>query len=137
MNLAINMAKFAYMRNEVPVGASVVNCDNDMVTKGYNQKNSSKLITKHAEIIAIERMCKEIGDWRLSNCVLYVTLEPCLMCIGAIIESRIKKVVIGCNNSHNQDLIGILRKNNIEVVENVLSNECSMILKDFFKAKRK
>ena len=108
-----------------------------MVTKGYNQKNSSKLITKHAEIIAIERMCKEIGDWRLSNCVLYVTLEPCLMCIGAIIESRIKKVVIGCNNSHNQDLIGILRKNNIEVVENVLSNECSMILKDFFKAKRK
>lgn len=137
MNLAINMAKFAYMRNEVPVGAIVVNCDNDMVTKGYNQKNSSKLITKHAEIIAIERMCKEIGDWRLSNCVLYVTLEPCLMCIGAIIESRIKKVVIGCNNSHNQDLIGILRKNNIEVVENVLSNECSMILKDFFKAKRK
>jgi len=137
MNLAINMAKFAYMRNEVPVGAIVVNCDNDMVTKGYNQKNSSKLITKHAEIIAIERMCKEIGDWRLSNCVLYVTLEPCLMCIGAIIESRIKKVVIGCNNSHNQDLIGILRKNNIEVVENILSNECSMILKDFFKAKRK
>lgn len=137
MNLAINMAKFAYMRNEVPVGAIVVNCDNDMVTKGYNQKNSSKLITKHAEIIAIERMCKEIGDWRLSNCVLYVTLEPCLMCIGAIIESRIKKVVIGCNNSHNQDLIGILRKNNIEVVENVLSNDCSMILKDFFKAKRK
>ena len=137
MNLAINMAKFAYMRNEVPVGAIVVNCDNDMVTKGYNQKNSSKLITKHAEIIAIERMCKEIGDWRLNNCVLYVTLEPCLMCIGAIIESRIKKVVIGCNNSHNQDLIGILRKNNIEVVENVLSNECSMILKDFFKAKRK
>ena len=137
MNLAINMAKFAYMRNEVPVGAIVVNCDNDMVTKGYNQKNSSKLITKHAEIIAIERMCKEIGDWRLSNCVLYVTLEPCLLCIGAIIESRIKKVVIGCNNSHNQDLIGILRKNNIEVVENVLSNECSMILKDFFKAKRK
>lgn len=137
MNLAIKMAKFAYMRNEVPVGAIVVNCDNDMVTKGYNQKNSSKLITKHAEIIAIERMCKEIGDWRLSNCVLYVTLEPCLMCIGAIIESRIKKVVIGCNNSHNQDLIGILRKNNIEVVENVLSNECSMILKDFFKAKRK
>lgn len=137
MNLAIKMAKFAYMRNEVPVGAIVVNCDNDMVTKGYNQKNSSKLITKHAEIIAIERMCKEIGDWRLSNCVLYVTLEPCLMCIGAIIESRIKKVVIGCNNSHNQDLIGMLRKNNIEVVENVLSNECSMILKDFFKAKRK
>lgn len=137
MNLAIKMAKFAYTRNEVPVGAIVVNCDNDMVTKGYNQKNSSKLITKHAEIIAIERMCKEICDWRLSNCVLYVTLEPCLMCIGAIIESRIKKVVIGCNNSHNQDLIGILRKNNIEVVENVLSNECSMILKDFFKAKRK
>lgn len=137
MNLAIKMAKFAYTRNEVPVGAIVVNSDNDMVTKGYNQKNSSKLITKHAEIIAIERMCKEIGDWRLSNCVLYVTLEPCLMCIGAIIESRIKKVVIGCNNSHNQDLIGILRKNNIEVVENVLSNECSMILKDFFKAKRK
>lgn len=137
MNLAIKMARFAYMRNEVPVGAVVINCDNDMVTKGYNQKNSSKLITKHAEIIAIERMCKEIGDWRLSNCVLYVTLEPCLMCIGAIIESRIKKVVIGCNNSHNQDLIGILRKNNIEVVENVLSNDCSMILKDFFKAKRK
>lgn len=137
MNLAIKMAKFAYTINEVPVGAIVVNCDNDMVTKGYNQKNSSKLITKHAEIIAIERMCKEIGDWRLSNCVLYVTLEPCLMCIGAIIESRIKKVVIGCNNSHNQDLIGILRKNNIEVVENVLSNDCSMILKDFFKAKRK
>ena len=137
MNLAIKMAKFAYTRNEGPVGAIVVNCDNDMVTKGYNQKNSSKLITKHAEIIAIERMCKEIGDWRLSNCVLYVTLEPCLMCIGAIIESRIKKVVIGCNNSHNQDLIGILRKSNIEVVENVLSNECSMILKDFFKAKRK
>ena len=111
MNLAIKMARFAYMRNEVPVGAVVINCDNNMVTKGYNQKNSSKLVTKHAEIIAIERMCKKIGDWRLSNCVLYVTLEPCLMCIGAIIESRIKKVVIGCNNSHNRDLIDLLKKN--------------------------
>ena len=137
MNLAIKMARFAYMRNEVPVGAVVINRDNNMVTKGYNQKNSSKLVTKHAEIIAIERMCKKIGDWRLSNCVLYVTLEPCLMCIGAIIESRIKKVVIGCNNSHNRDLIDLLKKNKIEVVENVLSNECCMILKDFFKAKRK
>ena len=137
MNLAIKMARFAYMRNEVPVGAVVINCDNNMVTKGYNQKNSSKLVTKHAEIIAIERMCKKIGDWRLSNCVLYVTLEPCLMCIGAIIESRIKKVVIGCNNSHNRDLIDLLKKNKIEVVENVLSNECCMILKDFFTAKRK
>lgn len=137
MNLAIKLAKKAYKKNEVPVGALLIDFDKNIVTKAYNKKDITKLATKHAEIIVIEKMCKKIGDWRLDNCTLYVTLEPCLMCIGAIIESRIKKVVIGCGSNYDENYINILRKNKIEVVEGVLSEKCSALLKDFFKEKRK
>lgn len=136
MKKAINEAKIAYQKNEVPVGAVVVDFKKNIVVSSYNKKNITKIATKHAEIIAIEKMCKKIGDWRLENCVLYVTLEPCLMCAGAIIESRIKKVIIGCSRDIECNVVGFLEKHNVEIVVGVEKEECSNLLKAFFKEKR-
>lgn len=92
MDLAIKLATKAEKNGDVPVGAVIVNSDK-VIAKAYNKKEKNKIATKHAEIIAIEKACKKIKDWRLNDCTLYVTMEPCIMCTGAIIQSRIKKII--------------------------------------------
>ena len=141
MKEAIKQAKKAYAIGEVPIGVVIVK-DDKIISRAYNEKELKKDVTKHAEITAIKKASKKIENWRLNDCVLYVTLEPCDMCYGAIIQSRIKKVVIGttfkklgATESHllNTDKINEY----ISIKKGVLEKECSEILKDFFKKIRK
>ncbi len=137
MNLAIREAKKAYLNDEVPVGAIIVK-NNMVISKAYNKKKINKSSLEHAELICIKKASKKIGDWRLDECIMYVTMEPCLMCIGAIVESRIKKIVFGCAKPINS-LINteeIFKKNNIEVIGGILNEETSKIIKNFFQNKR-
>lgn len=131
---ALKEANKAFSINEVPIGCVIVK-DNKIISRGYNKKESTNLATSHAEIIAINKACKKLNNWRLLDCTLYVTVEPCLMCCGAIIQSRIKKVVYGTSNE-NYGAVELLEKNNIEVEKNVLQNECSLVLQEFFKKRR-
>lgn len=127
MELAILQAKKAYKLNEVPVGAIIVK-DGKVISKAYNKKEKDNVSIRHAEIIAIEKACKKLNSWRLDSCVLYTTLEPCMMCMGAIIESRITKVVFGCPKARNY-----FPGNNLEVVENCKKNECLHLMQKFFE----
>ena len=95
----IDLAKVAFDNDDIPVGAIVVK-NNEIIGEGFNTRNAFKSVIGHAEIDAIEMACKHIGDWRLDECVMYVTLLPCMMCTGAIIESRIKKVYYLCNRTN-------------------------------------
>lgn len=95
----INLATIAYENNDIPVGAIVVK-DNKIIGEGFNTRNRFKSVIGHAEIDAIEMACKHIGDWRLDDCVMYVTLSPCMMCTGTIVESRIKKVYYLCDRTN-------------------------------------
>ena len=131
---ALKEANKAFSIDEVPIGCVIVK-DNKIISRGYNKKESTKLATSHAEIIAINKACKKLNNWRLLDCTLYVTVEPCLMCCGAIIQSRIKKVVYGTSNE-NYGAVKMLEKNNIEVEKNILQNKCLFILQEFFKKRR-
>ena len=131
---ALKEANKAFSINEVPIGCVIVK-DNKIISRGYNKKESTNLVTSHAEIIAINKACKKLNNWRLLDCTLYVTVEPCLMCCGAIIQSRIKKVVYGTPNEI-YGAVEMLEKNNIEVEKNILQNKCSYILQEFFKKRR-
>lgn len=131
MKEAIKLAIKSYNLDEVPVGAIVVK-DNKIIGCGYNQKENTKNPLKHAELIAIEDACKSIGDWRLSDCTLYTTFEPCMMCMGAIKESRIKRVVYGVSKYEQM----YKNEGDIELVGNVLDNECLHLLQKFFENKR-
>lgn len=142
MKLAFEQGKIAYKKNDVPVGAVIV-MGNKIISQAYNKKNISKNAIKHAEIIAIEKACKKLKTWHLDECTLYVTLEPCLMCCGAIIQSRIKRVVYGakCEKfgfAGSIDNVLCNKKNNhlVEVKSGVLDDLCSEILKEFFLFKR-
>lgn len=130
MKEALLLAKKAYDEDEIPVGAIIVKNDK-IIGRGYNQKEKYKNPLKHAELIAIEDACKTIGDWRLNDCILYVTLYPCLMCEGAIVESRIEKVVYGVTKNE-QMFTNVLFKTSGKVLE----NECLKIIQDFFKKQR-
>jgi tRNA(adenine34) deaminase len=135
MNLALEEAKKASKMDEVPIGCIIVK-DEEVIAKSYNLKEISKVATYHAEILAINEACRKLKTWHLEECTLYTTVEPCLMCTGAIIQCRIKKVVYGTSNSP----FGYLSKlgnPKIEVFPNVLENECKQIISDFFKNKRK
>lgn len=143
MNLALEQAKIAFKKGDVPVGAIIV-LGNKIVSKAYNKKNNEQNAIKHAEIIAIEKACKKLHSWYLNDCILYVTMEPCLMCCGAILQSRIKKVVYGtkCEKfgfAGSIDNVLINNKNNhfVELKNGVFCDECSTILKKFFSNKRK
>jgi len=143
MRLALKESKKSLLCDDVPVGAIVVK-NNVVIAKGHNIKESTGVATKHAEIIAIEKACRKLKSWRLDNCDLYVTMEPCLMCSGAIIQSRIGKVVYGITNEKFGFARGVnsvfdLEKHNHKVilVGGVCEKEIEPILKDFFKGKRK
>ena len=143
MQLAINEAKKAFKNDEVPVGCVIVK-DDKVIGRGYNKKEKKHCSIYHAEIVAIERTCKKIGDWRLNDCELYVTMEPCAMCAGAIVNHRIKHVVIGVmepNFGACGSGIDILNNSSLntktEVKVGVLQNECKTMLQSFFQKRRK
>ena len=135
MKMAYCEAKKAYRKDEIPVGCVIV-CENEIIACGYNKKECKNNALMHAEIIAIDKACKKLGSWRLDNCDIYVTLEPCMMCMGAIIESRIRNVYYGTKSKGEQMYVsdkidGIV---NLYYVNDV---DCSKILSDFFINKRK
>lgn len=133
MNLALNEAKKAIDLDEVPIGCIIVQNDR-VIAKSFNRKSLDNIATYHAEILAIEQACKYLGTWYLDNCILYTTVEPCMMCTGAIIQSRIPKVVYGATNEAFGQLSKIDTK--IEVISGILEKDCSSILSDFFQTKR-
>ena len=143
MNEAIKVANLALNEDEVPVGCIIVK-DDKIVAGGSNQREQDNDPTGHAEIVALRRASKILGDWQLVDCTLYVTIEPCIMCAGAIIQSRIKRVVYGAPDIKGGAFgssINILEATNInhrpEVVKGVLEKECAAIIKNYFKSKRK
>ena len=134
MKLAIEEAKKALEKEEVPIGCVIVYHD-EVVASSYNRKTIDNMATSHAEILAINEACKKLGTWYLDECVLYTTIEPCLMCTGAIMQSRIKRVVYGSKN----EAFGYLSKlenARIQVTSGILKNECTKVMSDFFKEKR-
>lgn len=142
MKKAIKQAKVAKKRGEVPVGAVVV-MDGRVIARGCNMRESAQSATAHAEHIAIERACKKLGRWRLTGCTLYVTLEPCIMCAGAVINSRVDRVVIGTHDPKAgamggmADVLTYPVNHKPEVTVGVMRDECSEIIKEFFKELRK
>lgn len=143
MREALALAKKAAELGEVPVGAIVVNSEGIAIADAYNLRENKKSVSAHAEIIAIEQACRKLGDWRLSGCTLYVTLEPCPMCAGAIVNSRISRVVFGAYDMQAGCCGSVINFNAypfnhaFEIEGGVLKDECSAILADFFKNKRK
>lgn len=140
---AIKMASLAYLDDEVPIGCVIVRNDK-IVAGGCNQREQDNDPTAHAEIVAIKRAARILGDWQLVDCELYVTIEPCIMCAGAIIQSRIKRVVYGAPDPRGGALgssINVLEAVNInhrpEVVGGVRQEECAGFVKRYFKEKRK
>ncbi|MCI6265667.1 MAG: nucleoside deaminase [Erysipelotrichaceae bacterium] len=134
MRLALQEAYQASRLNEVPIGCVIVK-DGKVIARSYNRKTLDNVATYHAEILAIEMACKKLKTWYLDDCTLYTTVEPCLMCTGAIIQSRISKVVYGTKN----DAFGYLSKIHelkVQVVAGILQEECSMVLSTFFKERR-
>ena len=135
MKMAYCEAKKAYKNDEIPVGCVIV-CENEIVACGYNKKERKNNALMHAEIIAIDKACKKLGSWRLDNCDIYVTLEPCMMCMGAIIESRISNVYYGAKNKNEQMYVFNMVDRFVNLY-NVNDADCSKILSDFFINKRK
>lgn len=139
MRAALQQAKKALLLGEVPIGCVIV-YEDKIIARGYNRRNTDKNTLAHAELTAIRRASKKIGDWRLEDCTLYVTLEPCQMCSGAIVQARIPQVVIGCMNPKAGcagSILNLLQmpefNHQVQITRGVLEGECSMILKQFFK----
>jgi len=140
MKEALKEAEKAYLRGEVPVGAIIVDGQGEIISRGYNLKESKKDPTAHAEIVAIRKAVKKYNNWRLEDCTLYVTLEPCVMCYGAIVQSRIQKVVFGAYDKKfgvfgsTIDLNELnLFNHKVDAVGGILEEESSELLKKFFK----
>ena len=143
MKEALKEAEEAYKKLEVPVGAIIVK-DGKIIARAYNQKESKTDTTKHAEILAIQKASKKLKSWRLIDCEMYVTLEPCTMCAGAIIHSRIKKVYIGAMDEKTGAVGSVLNlfedykfNHKPEVEKGILKEDCESLLKQFFKELRK
>ena len=142
MKQALREAKKAYRLGEVPIGCVIVH-DGKVIGRGYNRRNTDKNTLCHAEITAIKRASKAMNDWRLEGCTMYVTLEPCQMCAGACVQSRIDRVVIGCMSPKSGcagSVINILQmdefNHQVEITKDVLADECSTILTTFFEELR-
>ena len=143
MEEAIRLAKKANSKKEVPIGAVIVRNDK-IISRGFNKREKSKNALNHAEIIAINKACKKLKEWRLENCTLYVTLEPCPMCAGAIANARIKKIFYGAKEKTSNDnlfekILTSNRLNHKGEIEQLTEYEktCSSILTEFFKNKRR
>ena len=143
MRAALVQAKKAAKLGEVPIGCVVV-YEDEIIARGYNRRNTDKNTLSHAEMTAIRRASQKLGDWRLEGCSLYVTLEPCQMCAGAIVQARVTKVVMGAMNPKagcGGSVLNLLEmpefNHQVEVIRGVLENECSILLKDFFVGLRK
>ena len=142
MREAIRQAKKAYKLDETPIGCVIVH-DGRIIGRGYNRRNTDKSPLAHAEITAIKKASKKLGDWRLEECTLYVTLEPCQMCAGAIIQSRVTRVVVGCMNPKAGCAGSVLNlldvkafNHQAELTPGVLEEECSALMTGFFKELR-
>ena len=142
MKIALKEAQKAYEEDEVPVGCVIVK-DNKIIARGHNKKEKNNNAIFHAEIVTLSKAQKKLNDWHLNDCTLYVTLEPCLMCTGAILQTRIKRVVYGCLDPKGgaiESVINIKNVNNLnhsfESTSKILEKECSTILKTYFKSKR-
>ena len=143
MQAALTLAKVAADKGDVPVGAIVVNDSGQIVGTGQNLREQSNDPTDHAEIVAIRNAAQKIGSWRLDDLTLVVTLEPCVMCAGAILQSRIKRLVFGAFDEKAGavgSVVDVIRDpralSKVEVVSRVLEDECAQVLKDFFNTKR-
>lgn len=143
MKEAIRQAKKAGSLEEVPIGCVIVR-DGIIIARGYNRRNTEKSALAHAEIAAIKKASRVVGDWRLEGCTMYVTLEPCQMCAGAIVQSRLTEVVIGCMNPKAGCAGSILNllemeqfNHQVRVIRGVLEEECSSMLSQFFRELRK
>lgn len=141
MSEALKLAQKANKKGEVPIGAVIVR-NGKIISKGFNKREKTQNAIMHAEIVAIEKACKKLGSWRLDDCEIYVTLEPCLMCLGAILNSRIKKLVFGASDNKSCTKEFLLSKNNslnhnLEIESGILEEDCTKILKEFFKNARK
>lgn len=143
MKQALKEAEKAYKKLEVPVGAIIVK-NGKIIARAHNQKEEKKDTTRHAEILAIQKASKKLQSWRLIDCEMYITLEPCSMCAGAIINSRIKKIYIGANDEKTGAAGSVLNlfkdykfNHKVEVEQGLLKKECEKILKEFFKELRK
>lgn len=139
MEMAIKEAEKAFLKEEVPVGCVIVK-DGKILSKAHNLKHTKNIAIHHAEILAIQKACQKVGNWRLDDCELYVTLEPCVMCAGAIVQSRIRHVYFGAYD----EKVGFYQNNRIKnlnhypiVQGGILEEECSQLLKKFFSERRK
>ena len=143
MREAIKQAKKAYAIDEVPIGCVIV-YEGKIIARGYNRRTTDKNTLSHAELNAIRKASKKLGDWRLDDCEMYVTLEPCQMCAGAIVQARIKKVYIGCMNpkaGFAGSVLNLLQvekfNHQVEIETGILEEECSSMIKEFFRELRK
>ena len=141
MKEALKEANKAYEKGETPIGAVIVK-DSEIIGRGHNLTETLRDSTAHAEMLAIEKACQKIGRWRLDECTLYTTLEPCLMCSGAIIQSHIQRVVYGASDTRWMSLDKLIhlpdpKLNYIPMIQSdILKDKCSKLIKDYFKKKR-
>lgn len=142
MKEAVRQAKKAWKIGEVPIGCVIV-YEGKIIGRGYNRRTTDKNPLAHAEILAIKKASKKMNDWRLEDCTLYVTLEPCQMCSGAIVQARTKRVVVGCMNPKAGcagSILNLLQvekfNHQVELTTGVLEEECSIMMKEFFKELR-
>ncbi len=140
MKAALKCARKAFEEGEVPIGAVVV-CDGKIISRGYNKRTKKQIATAHAEIEAIEKACKKLKSWRIPECEIYVTLEPCPMCMGAMLNARIKKVYFGAYEAKGRSMTEQLAESNlvnhrIEVEGGVMQSECADVLSSFFSEMR-
>ncbi len=143
MREAVRQAKKAAALNEVPIGCVIVH-EGKIIGRGYNRRMTDHSVLAHAEIIAIKKACRKMGDWRLEDCTIYITLEPCPMCAGAIVQARIPRAVIGCMNPKAGcagSVLNLLQEDGfnhqVEIEVGMMGEECSQMLKDFFRSLRK
>ena len=142
MKEAIKQAKKAEAIGDVPIGCVIVH-DGKIIARGYNKRNKDKTVLAHAELLAMKKACKKLGDWRLEDCTMYITLEPCQMCAGAIVQARVTRVVIGSMNAKagcGGSILNLLEmqefNHQAEVERGVLQEECSEMLSAFFRKLR-
>ena len=143
MKEAIRQARKAAAIGDVPIGCVIVS-DDRIIARGYNKRNKNGTVLAHAELLAMSKACRKTGDWRLEECTMYVTLEPCQMCAGAIVQARIPRVVIGSMNPKAGCAGSVLNllemkefNHQVQVTRGVLEEECSGMLSDFFRELRK